>query len=201
VEVDSHRLQAREPRVTLVEVAPPSLREADGLVREDPDGSAEKVPRWHEIGIEDGDKRGIDERHPMRQSACFESRTRAAPDLGDIDALSPPMGSAPRDDGSRVVVRVVENLDFESITRPIEHADRIENAFCDVALVVDRHLDADARLVFRNEEVTLPRAEARGAPCEKEEIHTESEQSNARQHEHADGERCEHAQTGPSNNV
>src|ERR1700682_4351665 len=50
------------------------------------------------------------------------------------------------DDRDGVVVRVVKDLHLEPIVRPVQLAHRVENAFGYVALVVDRHLDADLRL-------------------------------------------------------
>src|SRR6266566_2535382 len=57
VEVDGQRLQAREPRVALVEVPPPRLRETDLRVVEDAKDAAEEVAGRHEVGVEDGDER------------------------------------------------------------------------------------------------------------------------------------------------
>ena len=62
------------------------------------------------------------------------------------DSLAPPVGRTAGDYRDGLVVRIVEHLNLESIARPVKLAHRIEHPLGHVALVVDRHLDADSRL-------------------------------------------------------
>src|SRR5438046_6580060 len=66
--------------------------------------------------------------------------------MGDADATACPGGSAATHDPDRLVVGVVEDLDLQPVARPFDRADRVDHAVGDVALVVDRDLDAYARL-------------------------------------------------------
>src|SRR5258708_29678373 len=61
----------------------------------------------------------------------------------DIDSATAPVGRAAGDDRDGVVIRVVKDLDLQSLARPVQLTHRVQDALGDVALVVDRHLDAD----------------------------------------------------------
>ena len=201
VEVDGQRLQAREPRVALVEVPPPRLRETDLRVVEDAKDAAEEVAGRHEVGVEDGDERCGGEVQSVLERAGLEVFTRTAPDVGDPCPLSPPVRCPAADDETGLVIRVVEQLHLEAVTRPLHRAHRVDDALGDVALVVDGDLHADSWF-FAGLNVRRNRgADARGAPGEVEKIQSEAEQSEARRREHPDRDRGDHVGWVSSNNV
>jgi len=68
-----------------------------------------------------------------------------------------PVSGSPRDDGCGFVIRVVEDLDLETVAGPIQLAHGIDDAFRDVALVVDGDLDAQPRLGSARDQLALPR--------------------------------------------
>jgi len=196
VEVDEQRLQAREPRVAFVEVAPPGLHERDARVLESRERATQEVARRDEIGVEDGDQLGSSPLQSMGQRAGLETCSRAAPDVRDQDALAAPVGQPPGDDLDRLVVRVVEGLDLESAFRPVERAGRVKDSLGDIALVVDGDLHAHERKIsspFMGRWPAGPEGQAERADREEENVQPESEQQRARQDQDRDGDDADQA--------
>ena len=128
-------------------MAPASLREANTRVVENAYGAAQKIGQGHEVGVEDRDERGAREGQAVSERARLETLAGAAPDVGDVDSFLPPVGDAPARDERCLVVRVVEDLHLEPFPGPIHLAYGIDDAFGDVAFVVDRDLHADVVLI------------------------------------------------------
>ena len=147
MKVDRHRLQASEQRITLVEVTPSRLCKGDGGVVEGAHDPAQKIRRRHEVGVEDCDVWRMRLRESGGQRARFEAGSGTASHMGDVDLLSAPVRRTLGDDLCRLVIRVVENLDFEAAVRPVHCADRVDDALRDVSLIEDGDLDAYVRFV------------------------------------------------------
>src|SRR5712664_3996268 len=119
----------------------------------------------------------------------------------DIDSATAPVGRAAGDDRDGVVIRVVKDLDLQSLARPVQLTHRVQDALGDVALVVDRHLDADHWLVAASERRNQVRPEAGRSPGEVEDVRAKPEEGQAGQSDDADGDRSHRFQPGPSNSV
>ena len=189
VEVDGQRLQPREPRVALVEVAPASLHETDRFVGEDAHRPAQEIGRRHEVGVEDGNERRLRERHAVRERAGLEAGPLLPAHLRHLEAAPPPARDSRVDDGSRLVVGVVQHLHLEAVGRPLDRADRVDHALGDVPLVVDRDLHAHQRLSALRRGIGSRGTQAGRAPGEVQQVHPERQQQHAgrRQHDEQDG--------------
>jgi len=200
VEVDRERLQASEPRVTLVEMAPTGLGETDARILENTERSAQEVARWNEVGVENRNERRIRQCQAMRQRAGLEALASAAQHVRHADPALPPKGDTAGDDGDGLVVRIVEGPHLESTARPLQLANRVEHALGHVSLVVDGHLDADSRLTSGSGRFIPARTQARRAPGQIQEVRTKSEQRNAGGRDDANRDRGDHS-AAPSNSV
>src|SRR4029077_12395377 len=105
--------------------------------------------------------------------------TRCAPDMRDIPSTPAPVGRAKRDDRSGLVIGIVEDLDLQQIAWPVQPADRVEHAFRDIALVVDRNLDANQLLSTGVDQATWRRSQLDRAPREVQEVRAETAQRDA----------------------
>ena len=165
MEVDRQRLQPGEPRVALVEVSPPRLREADAGVVEDSHRAAQELSWRNEVGIEDGDERRVGQGHPVRERSRLETIARRAPDLSHRNSLATPVQDPARDDRRGLVIGIVEHLDLELLARPVQRTNGVQDTLGDVAFVVYRHLNAhpwlaswlDRRMTVRTETGRAPR--------------------------------------------
>src|SRR6202171_123908 len=90
VEVDGERLQAGEPRVALIEGAPPRLGEPDRWIFEDTEDAPEDIARRHEVRVEDRDERSVGESQSVSKGACLVAIARAAPHVVDLHSLEAP---------------------------------------------------------------------------------------------------------------
>src|SRR3989442_2086770 len=115
VEVDHERLQAGEPRIALVEVAPARLDETDAGIVEDAHRPAQEIAGWDEVRVEDGEERRAGEGQPKCESSGLVSLATAAPDMGHADAFAPPVRRAAADDAGGLVIGVVEDLHLQSL--------------------------------------------------------------------------------------
>src|SRR5438876_7170111 len=127
-------------------MTPPRLCETDGRVVKDGERSSQEVARRHEVRVEDRDKRRVGECQSVRQRPSLESLARFAPDLRQFQSPPSPVRNSSGEDGGCLVIGVVEDLDLEEGGGPVQLTDRVEDAFRDVAFVVDRDLDAQPRL-------------------------------------------------------
>jgi hypothetical protein len=85
------------------------------------------------------------------------------------------MRDPPGDDRDSVIVRVVEDLDLESLTWPVQLAHCVENALGHIPLVVDRHLDADPWFLSARDWLMDSMPEAGRSPCEEEDVGAKAE--------------------------
>ena len=118
--------------------------------------------------------------------------------MRDIDAPSAPVRDAPGEDLHRLVVRVVEHLHLESVTRPIDVARSVKDTLGDVSLVVDGQLHTYARFAGCEETSRRRRFEPRCPQSEIEQVQPESKQQDAGHRQHGDREDRDH---GASNSV
>ena len=91
MKVDRHRLQAREERIALVEMAPAGLRESDRRVVECTDRAPQKILRRDKVGIKDCDEWRIGLFHAVSESARFEPGARPSPQLRYADTPAAPV--------------------------------------------------------------------------------------------------------------
>jgi len=110
------------------------------------------------------------------------------------------MKHAAGDDRNGVVVRIVEDLDLQSLARPIQGAHSVKDPIGHIAFVVDRHLDADARLPPRGDRLMNARMETSGSPREEEEVGSKRKERDAGQPDRRDRDYGDH-QAGSSNSV
>jgi hypothetical protein len=121
--------------------------------------------------------------------------------MGHGDSAATPVLSSPRDDGNSVIVRVVENLDLESLAWPIQLAHSVKDALGHVALVVDRHLDTDPGFVSVRDRWIAARLEAGRSIREVQKVRAKCEEGEAGDGDDSDGDRCHQLQPAPSNKV
>jgi len=112
--------------------------------------------RWeqghaHEVRVEDRDEIGVRRHQAVGERTSLEAGPGTAPLVRDLNSLPAPVRQTPGEDLHGVVVRVVEHLHLESVTRPVDRARGVEDSFRDVTLVVDRQLQAYAWFVSGNE--------------------------------------------------
>ncbi len=144
VSIQHERLRPCEPAVALVEVVPCRLHHADVRIGEGRKKASQKIGRRDEIGIQDEKEVSPGSPDPVGQGPGLEATPRAAVEVLDASAPTPPSGNASRGDGARLVRRIVEQLDLEAIARIVEAARRIDQPLDDVSLVVNGQLHGDA---------------------------------------------------------
>src|SRR6185437_7920896 len=119
----------------LVEIAPPSLRDANRGIAHVREHRPEKVRRDDEVGVEERDELRVRVRHPVREGAALEARAIAAVDVLDVESLRP----VARDERAReldgVVRGIVEQLNREKLAWIVEVDRGFNESPDDVSLV------------------------------------------------------------------
>ena len=126
--------------------------------------------------------------------------------MGDADTAAPPRGGPAANDSHSLVIGIVEDLDLEPVARPVHRAHGVDDALGDITLVVDRDLDAYARLNSSPRQWGggskcrrgMSRLEAEGLHGQVEKVGAEDEEQNAGRRQHGGGERRDQV---TSNNV
>ncbi len=143
--VEQDRLDLRQQRVVLVDVAPARLHHRDAVAGEIRHHPQQEIGGRDEVGVENRDE--LAARH---LEARFE-RAGLVPDavrpveVLDVEALGRKAADGEVRDAAGLVGRVVEHLDFEPLTRILDTAHRVDQAVRHVHLVVERQLDRDDR--------------------------------------------------------
>ena len=145
VRVEQHRLDARQQRVVLVDVAPARLHDRDLRVGEVVHGAQQEIGLRQEVGVEDRDELALGDVHARLERAGLVARAIAAVQIGDVDPVRRGATNCQLSDGPRLVGRVVQHLDFELVPRVVHLADRLDQPVHDVHLVVDGQLNGDGR--------------------------------------------------------
>jgi len=86
-------------------------------------------------------------RQPRRERAGFETRTVGAAIQRDVHAAPSKIIHARLRERGRFVVRIVQDLNLQTVAPPIERGSRVNQSFDDIQFVVDGQLDRDARHV------------------------------------------------------
>src|SRR6185503_9823817 len=119
---EEDRLEPREERILLVDVAPARLDAADLPVDEVVDRLLEEVGLRDEVRVEQRHELALGGLEAVVERARLVAAAVAAVDVLDVDALGAPfLDLLPRDlDG--LVGRVVQDLDLELLARVVDEA-------------------------------------------------------------------------------
>ena len=149
VPVEQDRLDSRQQRIVLVDVAPARLHHTDLGVGEVVDGALQEVGSWNEVGVEDRDELAACLAHAGFERAGLVPAPIGAMDILDVHAAE--RGATHRELGDTLglVDRIVEYLYFEAIAGVVHLADRIDQPVHDVHLVIDGQLYRDGRQVVK----------------------------------------------------
>ncbi len=150
VAVEQHRLDFRQERVVLIEMAPARLHERKLRIREVADRPPQEVGRRHEVGVEDRDELAARGLEPRVERARLEARAIRPVQVLDVEPARRLPPHRELRDVTRLVGRIVQDLDLELVLRIVDRRHRVDQAIDDVHLVVEGKLDRDDRpLVHR----------------------------------------------------
>ena len=145
VRVEQDRLDLRQQRIVLVDVAPPRLHHPDPGISEMRQRALEEIGRGDEVRVEDGHE--LAGRLP--EARLERSRLVAAPvdpvQVADVDASGRVTAHGRLRNCLGLVGRVIQDLNLEQLPRVVHLADGVDQPVRDVHLVEDRKLDGDAR--------------------------------------------------------
>ena len=151
--VEQNGLDFRQVRVMAIEPGPAALDHRHLGVGEVVDHLADDRRGRNKVGVKDGDelaRRGL---QPFRQRSGLEPFSVTAVVVGDGVAGPGVFTDEARADDLRLVVRIVEHLDFQELPRVVDVGGGLEQPLDHVALVIHRQLDGDARQALES----LPR--------------------------------------------
>ena len=115
--VHSNGLSFGQARLMFVQMIPSCLNNSEvSIVQEERDGAPEEVRIWHKVGIEDGNELTSSRFQAGRQGTRLKTLTIGAMDQPNIDAPILQIKGYARCDLCRQVSRVIQNLNFESIS-------------------------------------------------------------------------------------
>jgi hypothetical protein len=127
VPVEQNRLNTRQRRIVVIEVAPARLDDRQFLVdREIRHRAPQEVRGRHEVGIEDGDEftgGGLESR---LERAGFETRPVGAVVVRDVEPAARVALNRQLRDVAGLVGRIVQNLDLQLLARVVDAAHRID---------------------------------------------------------------------------
>src|SRR3954447_15895131 len=116
-------------------MSPASLDETGLRVSEVRDGLLQEVPRRDEVGVEDRDELAGSGAQSCLQRARLVADAIFAVKVRDVDAaLSPPLHHTCGNE-LRLIRRIVQDLDVEPVSGPIQLTGRVDQALDDVELV------------------------------------------------------------------
>ena len=143
--VEQDRLDLRQQRVVLIDVAPARLDHADLGVGEVRHQTHQEIAGREEIGVENRDELAAGDLEAGLERAGLEPGPVATVDVLDVNSLRSQPVDRQFGDAARHVRRVVQDLDLQTIARVLDGAHRLDQTIRDVHLVVERQLDRDNR--------------------------------------------------------
>ncbi len=137
--------------------------------------------RGDEVSIEHGDELATCPVETRFQGAGFVSQSVGATNVRNVEALFNPAADQAGDQKLRLVRGIVQNLNLESVARPVKTARRVDQPLNDVELVEDRKLNRHVREVSHGARGAVP---WRTPPRERrhvQEIEADAEEKNERE--------------------
>jgi hypothetical protein len=148
VAVEEDRLEPREERVLLVQVAPARLDAADLALGEVVDRLLEEVGLGDEVRVEQRDELALGGLKAVVERAGLVAVAVGAVDVFDVDALRAPLLDLLTGDLDRLIGRIVQHLDLELVGGVVDQARRVDQPLRDVHLIEDRELHRDGWKIF-----------------------------------------------------
>ena len=128
---------------------PPPLHSAHRRIGKPSHRAHQEIRRRLEVGIEQAVKLARGQRGPMRQRPRLIPGPLRTPHHLHRHATRPPIGRPLVDDGHGLVLRVIQQLQFEAVARPLQCRARVDHQRGHVLLVVQGHLHRHVRPVAR----------------------------------------------------
>ncbi len=138
--VEKNALNFGEERVFAVEIGPSGLHHGDSRVLEAGNGAPEKIRARNKISIENGDEFTLGGAEPFGQRASLKALAVVTVQVRNVQAQRAEALDAIARDFSCFVGGVVKNLNVEEFARVIELRNRFDQAFDDVAFVINGKL-------------------------------------------------------------
>ena len=145
VRVEEERLGSRQPARIGQEVIPGRLHRPHAGVRERGEQLPDQLRRRNEIRVQHEQEVAAGEGYAVGERAGLVPLAGSPPHMPDVDPAGPPFAHPPRRDRHRLVVRIVEQLDFEAVRRIAQTAGGVDEPFDDVGFVEDGQLYRDDR--------------------------------------------------------
>jgi len=147
VSVEENRLNLGQQGIVLVDVAPARLHHADVRLAEMGHEPRQEITRRDEVGVEDADElptRALEAAssapalYPRRSVRC--RYLMSTPSAAKAKTPHRELRNTPR-----LVGRVVQHLDLQTLARVLDPADGLDQSVGDVHFVEERQLDRDER--------------------------------------------------------
>ena len=145
VRVEEERLRSRQPARVGRQVIPGRLHSSHAGVREGREQCPNQLRGRDEIRVQHEEEIPAGKGYAVGERAGLVPFAGSPAHVPDVDPAGPPLAHPPRRDLHRLVVRVVKQLDFQSVRRVAQAAGRVDEPFDDVRLVEDGQLHRDDR--------------------------------------------------------
>jgi hypothetical protein len=105
----------------------------------------QEVPRWNEVGVEDGDELTARRDEAVAERACLESDGSETPPVRDIHTEVLQLCDFVRNERAGNVRGVVQHFYLEAFAGIVEVCDGVDNSESRIVLVANREMDGDLR--------------------------------------------------------
>jgi len=148
--VQKHGLHPRQERIASIQMPPAGLDHADFRIGEKMDRLLKQVWRRDEIGIENANKLTGSRFETDCERTGLESGPVDAMNQLNIEAALPQFFGARSSHLARIVGRIVQHLDLQTIARVIQFADRAQQSLDHINFVEDGQLHGHDRQFFKS---------------------------------------------------